>query len=267
MDTILPFRHEDEKTLLNNLHPLVRMILPFIFIIPFLFINNVYLIFSFIIITFIFSLATRLNILRILSRLKSIVPFIILITIFLPFYIGQTVAYRIEIGITITLYSEGLYRAFLTFMRIFGATYIFMSFFSSLTYSEFIEALTTLRLPSFFVGSFMIMLHYIPIIVGSNKKILDAQELRGKKIINYLERLKAHAYIMGKSLVMNMESSEKLYESLKMRGFTGKLTFAPKKIRFHDILILILFVGISIYLIYFIDLKSIYLEVVSLLLP
>ena len=136
MDTILPFRHEDEKTLLNNLHPLVRMILPFIFIIPFLFINNVYLIFSYIIITFIFSLATRLNILRILSRLKSIVPFMILITIFLPFYIGQTVAYRIEIGITITLYREGLYRAFLTFMRIFGATYIFMSFFILINNSQ-----------------------------------------------------------------------------------------------------------------------------------
>ena len=264
METILPFRHEDEKTFLNNIHPLIRMILPFIFVIPFLLINDVYLIYSYIIITFFFSLAARLNLLRIFSRLKSIIPFMLLITIFLPLYIGETIAYQFNIGITITLYKEGIARAFLTFMRMFGATYIFMSFFSSLTYSEFVESLTSLRLPPFFVGSFMIMLHYIPIITYSNKKILDAQELRGKKITNYIEQLKAHAFIMGKSLVMNMERSEKLYESLKMRGFSGRFTFAPRKVKLQDIVILVLFLIISIYLIYFVNLEAFYMEVVSL---
>lgn len=264
MDTILPFRHEDEKTFLNSFHPVIRMILPFIFVVPFLLINNVYLIITYVIITFFFSLIARLSIVRILSRLKTIIPFIILITIFLPFYIGETVAYQFDVGIKITIYREGLSRAILTFFRIFGATYIFMTFFSSLTYSEFIESLTSLRLPPFFVGSFMIMLHYIPIIATSNKKVLDAQELRGKKITNYMERIKAHAYIMGKSLVMNMERSEKLYESLKMRGFSGKLTFASRKIKVKDIIILILFLIFSMYLIYFINLEAFYMEVVSL---
>ena len=110
----------------------------------------------------------------------------------------------------------------------------------------------------------MIMLHYIPIIATSNKKVLDAQELRGKKISNYMERIKAHAYIMGKSLVMNMERSEKLYESLKMRGFSGKLTFASRKIKVKDIIILILFLIVSMYLIYFVNLETFYMEVVSL---
>jgi cobalt/nickel transport system permease protein len=264
LDTILPFRHEDEKTFLNSFHPVIRMILPFIFVVPFLLINNVYLIITYVIITFFFSLIARLNIGRILSRLKTIIPFIILITIFLPFYIGETVAYQFDVGIKITIYREGLSRAILTFFRIFGATYIFMTFFSSLTYSEFIESLTSLRLPAFFVGSFMIMLHYIPIIANSNKKVLDAQELRGRKITNYIERLKAHAYIMGKSLVMNMERSEKLYESLKMRGFSGKLTFAARKIKVKDIIVLILFSILSGYLIYFINLEAFYMEVVSL---
>jgi len=188
----------------------------------------------------------------------------LLITIFLPLYIGETIAYQFNIVITITLYKEGIARAFLTFMRMFGATYIFMSFFSSLTYSEFVESLTSLRLPPFFVGSFMIMLHYIPIITYSNKKILDAQELRGKKITNYFEQLKAHAFIMGKSLVMNMERSEKLYESLKMRGFSGRFTFATRKVKLQDIVILVLFLIVSIYFIYFVNLEAFYMEVVSL---
>ncbi len=266
MEAILPFRHEEEKTYLNNIHPLVRMILPFIFVLPFLLIDNIFLIYTFIIFTFFISLIARLPLLRIFSRLKNIIPFILLITIFIPFYIGSTVILQINVGFTLNIYKEGLDRSYLMFMRIFGATYIFMSFFSSLTYSEFIEALTTMRLPSFFVGSLIIMLHYIPIIASSNKKILEAQKLRGKKITNYWEKLKAHAYVMGKSLVTNMEHSERLYESLKMRGFTGKLTFAPKKIKIIDLVLLVLFFGVMIYLVFFMNLELIYKEVFALFL-
>ncbi|MFX0071700.1 MAG: energy-coupling factor transporter transmembrane component T family protein [Candidatus Hermodarchaeota archaeon] len=148
----------------------------------------------------------------------------------------------------------------------FGATFIFMSFFSSLTYSEFIEALTSLPIPSFFVGSFIIMLHYIPVIASSNKKILEAQELRGKKITTYWKRLKAHAFVMGKSLVSNMERSERLYEALKMRGFSGNLTFAPRKIKVYDVMLIALFLFISLFFVYLINLEQIYKEVISLFL-
>lgn len=267
MDSILPFRHENEKTLLNKVHPVVRIILPFIFVIPFLMINNVSLIFTFIIITFFISIIFRLPLSRIFTRLKSIIPFILLITIFIPLYIGSTIILRIQIfNFTINIYQEGVSRAILLFMRIFGATYIFMSFFSSLTYSEFIEALASLRIPSFLVGSFIIMLHYIPIITTSNKKILEAQELRGKKILNYWQKLKTHAYIMGKSLISNMERSERLYESLKMRGFSGKLTFAPRHIKINDLLIFFLFVIISAYFVFIANLELFYKEVMSLFL-
>ena len=101
-------------------------------------------------------------------------------TVFIPLYVGGTVFYNFNIGISITIYKEGLYLASLIFLRAFSSLFVFMSFFSSLTYSEFIEALTKLRIPSFFVGSLIIMLHYIPILAGSNKKILEAQEMRGK---------------------------------------------------------------------------------------
>ena len=266
MEAILPFRHEEEKTYLNNIHPLVRMILPFIFVLPFLLIDNIFLIYTFILFTLFISLIARLPLLRVFSRLKNVVPFILLITIFIPFYIGKTVILQINVGFTLFIYKEGLDRAYLLFLRILGATYIFMSFFSSLTYSEFVEALTTMRLPSFFVGSLIIMLHYIPIIASSNKRILEAQELRGKKITNYWEKLKAHAYVMGKSLVTNMERSERLYESLKMRGFTGKLTFAPRKIKIIDLVLLILFFAFMIYLVFFMNLELLYKEVFALFL-
>lgn len=266
MKTILPFRHEDEKNFLNKIHPVIRLILPFIFVVPFLILDDIFLIYTILLITLTIILIFRINLIRILSRLKSIIPFILLITIFLPLYVGETIAFQINFGIKINIYSEGISLAYLMFFRIFGSVFVFMAFFSTLTYSEFIEALTKLRFPSLFVGSFIIMLHYIPILANSNRKILEAQELRGKKITTYWQKLKTHAFIMGKTIVMNMERSEKLYESLKMRGFSGKLTFVSKRIKISDISILAFFFTLTISLIFFINLELIYKGVFALFL-
>jgi cobalt/nickel transport system permease protein len=264
LKTTLPFRHEDQKPYLNKIHPLIRLILPFILVIPFLIIEDFYLIITIIFSTLIIDLIFRINIVKILSRLKVVIPFVFLITIFIPFYFGETVLLKFNIVI---VYREGLHLASLIFLRVFGALFVFMSFLSSLTYSEFIHALTKLRIPSVLLGSLIIMLHYIPILASSNKKILEAQEMRGKKIISYWQKLKTHAYIMGKSIIMNMERSEKLYESLKMRGFSGKIMFAQKKIKLFDVGLLILFILMVISFIFVINLQLIYQWVFTLFLP
>ena len=266
MEIILPFKHEDEKNILNKIHPFSRFILPFILVIPLLIINDIYLIITTILLVILFNLGFRLQILTIFSRLKVLLPFVLIITIFLPLYYGNSILFQLNIGISLNIYEEGLIFAINLFFRIIGATFIFLTFLSSLTYSEFIEALTKLRaIPSFFTGSIIIMLHYIPILAKSNRKVLDAQNLRGKNNTSYGRRLKTHAFIMGKNLVSNMERSEKLYESLKMRGFSGKITFASKKLKMLDILIVFSFLIISFFLSYLIKLELIYTGVFKLL--
>ncbi|MBN1802215.1 MAG: hypothetical protein JW891_11950 [Candidatus Lokiarchaeota archaeon] len=266
MKSILPFRREDEATYYNHIHPVIRFILPFILVIPFLILNNIYLIVSTILITILFGCIVKLKFLKVLSRIIKILPFVLLMTVFLPFYIGSTVLLRYNGVIPLTIYAEGTHLALLLFLRIFGAIFVFLSFFSSLTYSEFIETLTKLRIPSIFTGSLVIMLHYIPILASSNRKILLAQELRGKKITTYKEKIKTHAFIMGKSIVMNMERSEKLYEALKMRGFSGKLTFASRKFKLIDVITLSLFIVLLVIFLVM-DLEQIYMGVTQLLLP
>lgn len=268
MKPTLPFRHENDKNFFNSIHPLIRFIIPFILVIPFLIFNDLFLTITIILIVLIINLIFQLQITEIISRLKVLIPFILLITIFLPLYIGNTIAFQIHIGIPINFYVEGLNLALLLFFRILGAAFIFLTFFSSLTYSEFIEALTKIRvIPSFFVGSIVIMLHYIPILASSNKKVLEAQELRGKNITTYWHKLKAHGFIMGKNIVNNLERSEKLYESLKMRGFTGKISFVSRKLKIIDIITLVFFLFIVIIFVYFINLEQIYMEVFKLFFP
>jgi cobalt/nickel transport system permease protein len=266
MKSTLPFRREDKKIYLSKMHPLIRLITPFLFVLPFLIIDDIYLIVTILLIILIMDIIFSLSLFKILSRFKVIIPFILLITLFIPFYVGKTIAYELEIGIKISVYREGLFLAILLFLRIFTALFVFLSFFSTLTYSEFIEALTKLRMPVVLIGSFIIMIHYIPILANSNNKILEAQEMRGKKVTSYWQKLKSHAFIMGKSIIGNMERSERLYESLKMRGFSGKITFAPRKIKFYDLGLLVVIIIILINLIYFIDLKSIFQGVFSLIL-
>ncbi|MBY9007599.1 MAG: energy-coupling factor transporter transmembrane protein EcfT [Candidatus Lokiarchaeota archaeon] len=267
MESLLPFRHENELTFISKIHPIIRFLIPFILIIPFLLIKDIYLTITILFINLILVIVFRLKLRRIFSRIKKIIIFILLLVIFLPLYIGETIIYQFNLGISIKIYREGFELAILLFFRIFTAIFVFMSFFSSLTYSEFIEAITKIRFPSIFVGSLVIFLHYIPILAYSNKRILSAQELRGKRITNYWTKLKTHAFIMAKTLLINMDRSERLYESLKMRGFTGKITFAPRRIKFNDIGILLIFISVVFILVFFINLKDIYIGVVGLFYP
>ncbi|MFW9821342.1 MAG: energy-coupling factor transporter transmembrane component T family protein [Candidatus Thorarchaeota archaeon] len=266
MKTTLPFRSESEKRFLNKSHPLTRFILPFIFVLPFLIIEDIYLIITILLITLILGIVFQLHLLKALSRLKIIIPLVLLITIFIPFYIGETILYQLDGFIKITIFQEGVYLAFLIFLRVIASLFIFMLYFTSLTYSEFIEALTKLRIPRAIVGSLIIMLHYIPILAASNKKILESQEIRGKKISSYWQKLKTHAYIMGKSILTNMERSEKLYESLKMRGFSGGITFITKNYKIIDFVLLGFVSLIMVSCVFFIDLELIYSEVFRLFL-
>ncbi|MFX1455334.1 MAG: energy-coupling factor transporter transmembrane component T family protein [Promethearchaeota archaeon] len=266
MKTTLPFRHESEKRFLSKTHPLTRFILPFIFVLPFLIINDIYLIITVLLITLILGIIFQLHLLKALSRLKIVIPLALFITIFIPLYIGDTILFQLDSFIKISIFQEGVYLASLIFLRVVGSLFIFMLYLTSLTYSEFIEALTKLRIPRTIVGSLIIMLHYIPILAISNKKILESQEARGKKISSYWQKLKTHAYIMGKSIVANMERSEKLYESLKMRGFSGGITFITRKYKIIDFVLIGLVISIMVCCVFFIDLKLIYSEVFKLFL-
>jgi cobalt/nickel transport system permease protein len=268
LKNFLPFRHEDDKNILNRINPVIRFLLPFILVIPFLILNNIFFTLTIILFNTLSCIVFQLKLIKILFKLKVLIPFLLLLTIFIPFYVGETLIYQFQVGFTINIYYEGLILAISIFLRVFGSAFIFLSFFSSLTYSEFIETLTKIRIiPAFFVGSIVIMLHYIPILASSNRKILDAQELRGKNLTNYWLKLQTHAFIMGKNLIHNLQRSEKLYESLKMRGFTGRITIATKKFNFVDFSILFLFIFIIISFIFIIDLELIYREVFKLFLP
>lgn len=267
MKAELPFRIENEKNFFNRFHPIIRFLIPFILVLPFLILNNIYLVITIIFIVICINVFFNLHLLKVISRLKFLIPFLLLICIFIPFYFGHTIIFQLNISITLNIYLEGLNMALLLFFRIIGASFTFLTFFSSLTYSEFIEAIIKIRIiPSFLIGSIVIMLHYLPILAAFNRKALEAQELRGKNTATFWQRLKTHGYIMGKNIVNNMERSEKLYESLKMRGFNGKLTFATRKLKIYDYFLILLTLSVVIFLIYFINLEQLYLGVINLFL-
>ena len=264
----LPFKHESEKNFFNSVHPLTRFFLPFILIIPTVFQYDVFLILTVLLIVLILSPILHLKLIEVLSHIKFLFVFLLVILIFIPFYVGETIVFTLNIGVPINIYQEGINLMIIIFLRVFTAALTFLLFFTSLTYSEFIEALITIRIiPSMFVGSIIIMLHYIPILATSNQKILEAQQLRGKDMSTYWSQLKTHAFIMGKNLINNMERSERLYESLKMRGFTGKITFIPPKFRIIDYVILIGSIIFMIIIAYIINLQLLFQEVFVLFLP
>ena len=77
MKPYLPFRHENERNMLNNLHPVIRFILPFLLVIPFLIFNDLYLIITIILVVFCINIAFKLHFIKIISRLRVLIPFLL----------------------------------------------------------------------------------------------------------------------------------------------------------------------------------------------
>ncbi|MFX0176298.1 MAG: hypothetical protein ACFE85_08720, partial [Candidatus Hodarchaeota archaeon] len=106
MKGVLPFKHEDDKKILNRIHPLVRFILPFILVVPFLIINDVFLTLTIILLNVILSIVFRLKLAYILSKLRVLIPFLLLLTIFIPFYIGETIIFQLNLHFNLIIYLE-----------------------------------------------------------------------------------------------------------------------------------------------------------------
>lgn len=165
--------------------------------------------------------------------------------ILIPFYrnnefnpfIWTKILYQWDLGfIRIYIYSDRLEYAMLFLLRIIGMFLIFMIYLSSLSFTEFV---TIRLLPKSIASSLIIMIRYIPDFLAKNKKLAEAQKICGQELIkSKFTRIKLAGYIIGSTLVKTFEKSEKLYESMIMRGFSGKITIKRKPIKYYDIFFL-----------------------------
>ncbi|MHA1309417.1 MAG: energy-coupling factor transporter transmembrane component T family protein [Candidatus Helarchaeota archaeon] len=238
MNNFIPFRKENQKTILKKLLPETRILIAFIFALPVPFLTNYRIVSIILLSVLVIGVIIRIELREILKRWIRLLPIILVFVVFLPFFNGTIEFWSFYIGQwKIIIYLDRLWFALWLFLVMNTMFFSFMIFFSSLSFTEF----SHVRLiPSLFRSTIVLTLRYIPMFFEQNKKISEAQALRGKsQIKGIVNRVRYFGYMLAATLVKSLEQSTKTYESLKLRGFGGSLPVFSKKVSVKDILIIV----------------------------
>lgn len=235
----------------NNLHPLVKLLLTFIYIISVVSIGKydlskmlVFVIYPF----FGFNLAD-LKFKDALYRMRLILPLVMVVGIFNPIfdreimlYLGGTVMVNgehaggiaISAGVIsmLTLMLKGIYAVL--------AAYILIA---TTSIEEICYAMRKLHMPQILVLVILLINRYIYILGEEASRIMTAYKLRApsQKGIHY----KAWGPLVGQWLIRSMDRAETVYESMQLRGFNGEYRYVgDHKFNKADIIYLVCWVVI-----------------------
>ncbi|MHA1380848.1 MAG: energy-coupling factor transporter transmembrane component T family protein [Candidatus Helarchaeota archaeon] len=243
--SFIPFRLINEKNYLAGFNSETRFITSLIIAVYLSFTTKFYVFFIILGSHLILGLITRANYWKIFKRFIIILPVMIFFTIFIPFYrepgfdpfIWFKILYHWELGpFKIYIYSDRLEYAALILIRMVSIFLIFMIYLSSLSFTEFV---TIRLLPKSIASSLIIMLRYIPDFLAKNNSLVESQKLRGRELIkSNRNRIRLAGFVIGTTLVKTIEKSEVLFESMMMRGFSGKITITRKPIKYYDFIFL-----------------------------
>ena len=222
---------------MNDLHPLGKLLLSVIYIfitVSFgkyslapLIIMAIYPIFGFII--------GELSIKEGLYRMRLILPLVVFVGIFNPFFDRQVMFYiggsggQTGIPVTggiismVTLMLKGFYSVLSAYILI-----------ATTSIDDICYALRILHVPKQIVIVIMLIYRYFGVMAAEADRITTAYKLRAPKQngIHY----KAWGTLVGQWLLRSMDRAEDVYESMLLRGFKGDFIMKKQKTRPIDII-------------------------------
>jgi len=216
---------------MNDLHPLGKLLISVIYIfltasfggydIAPLILMAIYLVFTF--------LMGDLSLKEGLYRMRLILPLVMFVGIFNPFFDTKTVLYIGSIPVSggvismITLIIKGLYCVLAAYALI-----------ATTSIDDICYALRCLKVPKIIVIVIMLIYRYFDVMAQEAARITTAYRLRApsQKGIHY----KAWGTLVGQWLLRSMDRAEMVYESMLLRGFKGEFSFNNKKVTPFDII-------------------------------
>ena len=235
---------------MNDLHPLGKLLLSIFYIfiaVSFhkyslapLIVMAIYPLFGFIV--------GELSFKEGIYRMRLILPLVIFVGIFNPFFDKKIILEVAGIGVSggvismLTLMLKGFYSVLSAYILI-----------ATTSIDDICYALRVLHVPRQIVIVIMLIYRYFGVMAAEADRITTAYMLRApkQKGIHY----KAWGTLVGQWLLRSMDRAEDVYESMLLRGFKGDFTMKKHKVRPLDvaypIIWTIIFIGIRHVLINF----------------
>ncbi len=176
----------------------------------------------------------------ILKRSLVIIPFVVAIALFIPFFKQGQIVGRFYFGtFPITITYEGL----MIFWNIIAKAYlsILCMILLSVTtkFSDLLKAMENLKLPRIIVMIMSFMYRYIFVIIDELMSMKRAMDSRAS-VIKRHSQIKVLARLIGVLFVRSYERAERVYAAMCSRGFSGKIvTLKSNSVSKFDICFLI----------------------------
>lgn len=227
---------------INNIHPLIKFILTITYISLVVSIDkyniggvigmSIYPVFLLIICDIPFKDTFK--------KLKIVLPFILLIGIFNPFFDNKVLFtindIKISTGVIsmITLVIKGILTILVSYLLI-----------ATTTIDKICYSMDKMHLPKIFITEVLFIYRYVTVLIKEASKIIEAYSLRApnQKGINY----KAWGSLLGQLLLRSIDKAENIYESMSLRGYSGNFYYSynikyNKKDYIYFIIWLVLFI-------------------------
>jgi len=181
-------------------------------------------------------LLSRVPFLYVFARTLVIIPFVLMIAIFIPFFKGGEVAGSYNfLTLHLTISDKGL----LILQNILIKSWLSVLSLTILTstakFSSLLKALEILKTPRVLILIASFFYRYMFLLVDQIMKIKNARDSRSFKK-NPLYQLKIFGYMIGELFIRTYNRAERIYLAMLSRGFNGTIyTLESFKIKGFDL--------------------------------
>ncbi|MBU7018540.1 MAG: cobalt ECF transporter T component CbiQ [Theionarchaea archaeon] len=165
-------------------------------------------------------------------RSLVIIPFVVLVAVFLPFFgSGETV----EV-FTLHLYIDGIQKFGDIVMKAFLSVFCVSMLIETTEFPDLLKGFEKLKMPKIMVMLISFTYRYFSLILEEAKRMKIARDIRSRRG-NLVWQLRTFGNILGQLFIRSYERSERVYQAMYLRGFTGDIrTLDAFKITGKDIL-------------------------------
>lgn len=210
-------RYAHLDSIIHRWNPRTKFISLFLLIFAFSFVQDLRLAPLMLGVTVILFALSRLPFTFLVSRLRYPGVFLGALIVILPLFTGETVIY--ELG-PLSVQSEGVEYMLLVVSRFVAILTVSLVIFGTTTFLNTVYTLRSLGIPSILADMLLLTVRYIFEIADALVRMQRAMRLRGFSMTRLDRRsVNQMASLIGSLLIRSYEQSERVYKSMRLRGY------------------------------------------------
>lgn len=167
-------------------------------------------------------LLSKVPLLYILKRSLLIIPFVLLVAVFIPFFKEGEVAFSVNIGVWyLSVSNNGLQLLWSILIKSWLSILSLVLLTSTTSFTSLLKGLERLGMPQVMVMLLSFMYRYIFLLTDEMMRMKQARDSRGfggKRI----QQISTVGHMIGTLFIRSYERGERVYAAIVSRGFNGQ---------------------------------------------